>query len=267
MSSATPFDPDPLEDVVRLMEAAADRMDQARLWCSGGPKFADSVERYERAMRRLEFGRLRSVMEFDVQDVAGQQAGLTTEAFLVARLWLSPGEARARIRSAQELVGSVSISGELVEPELPATAAAASEGALSAEHVQVIGQAMKKLPPTVDPADRARAEEFLAEQSRDMDPRRVRVLARRLHAVLDPDGTLDEDKPDRRGLVFRRDVGGMDYTVVPQTSLDRSSQGLADNLPERHSTRHSATIGRSAAATAAQHHARPTRPPQRITMH
>ncbi len=44
-----------------------------------------------------------------------------------------------------------------------------------------------------------------------MDPSRVRVLARRLHAVLDPDGTLDEDKPERRELVFRRDVGGMDY--------------------------------------------------------
>jgi hypothetical protein len=109
------------------------------------------------------------------------------------------------------LVGSVSVSGEIVEPELPATAAAASEGVVSAEHVRVIGQAMKQLPPAVAAKDRVAAEEFLAEQSRDMDPVRVRVLARRMHAVLDPDGTLDEDKPARRELIFRRDVGGMYY--------------------------------------------------------
>ncbi len=211
MSSATPFDPDPLEDLLGLMEAVADRFDQQELWRSRGPALADATERYERVVRRFEFGRLRFVSECAVQDVAGQEAGLTTEAFLQARLRLSPGEAKARVRSAQELVGSVSVSGEIVEPELPATAAAASEGALSVEHVGVIGQAIKQLPPAVGARERAQAEEFLAEQSREMDPRRVRVLAKRLHAVLDTDGTLDEDKPTRRELIFRPDVGGMDY--------------------------------------------------------
>ncbi len=211
MSSATPFDPDPMEAVLGLMKAAADLFDKAELWRSRGPKLADAMERYEQEMRRFEYGRLRFVAECSVQDVAGQEAGLTTEAFLQARLRLSPGEAKARARSARELVGTVSVSGELVEPELPATAAAASEGALSVEHVGVIGQAMKQLPPAVGARDRAEAEQFLAEQPREMDPRRVRILARRLHAVLDPDGTLDEDKPTRRELVFRPDVGGMDY--------------------------------------------------------
>ncbi len=211
MSSATPVDPDPMEDLLGLMEAVADRFDNAELWRSPGPKLADSMERYERVVRRFEFGRLRFAAECSVQDVAGQEAGLSTEAFLQVRLRLSPGEAKARVRLAQELVESVSISGEIVEPELPATAAAAAEGVLSVEHIQAIGQAMKQLPPAVAPNDRAAAEKFLAEQSREMDPRRVRVLARRLHAVLDPDGTLDEDKPDRRELVFRRDVSGMDY--------------------------------------------------------
>jgi hypothetical protein len=124
---------------------------------------------------------------------------------------LSPGEARARVRAAQELVGAVSVSGELLEPLLPATATAAAAGVLSAEHVRVIGQAIDHLPAGIDPVDRADAEEFLAEQSRDMDPSRIRLLARRLHAVLDPDGTVEDDRPARRELVFRRDVGGMDY--------------------------------------------------------
>ncbi len=133
MSSATPFDPDPMEDFLGLMEAAADRFDQAQLSRSRGQKLADSMERYERVVRRFEFGRLRYVAECAVQDVAGQEAGLSTEAFLQARLRLSPTEAKARVRSAQELVSSVSISGEIVEPELPATAAAASEGVRRAQ--------------------------------------------------------------------------------------------------------------------------------------
>ncbi len=215
------------------MEAVADRFDKADLWRSRGPKLADATERYERVVRRFEFGRLRFAAECAVQDVAGQEAGLSTEAFLQARLRLSPGEAKARVRSAQELVGSVSISGEMVEPELPATAVAAAEGALSTEHVGVIGQAIKRLPSAVGARERSEAEQFLAEQSRDMDPGRVRVLARRLHAVLDPDGTLDEDKPERRELVFRRDVGGMDYvrgrldseaSATVQAALDAFAQ-------------------------------------------
>jgi hypothetical protein len=185
-------------------------LDTAELWQLRRQEIADLVDRFESVMRRFQFNQLRLLAELDVQDVAGE-AGLSTQAFLQARLRLSPAEATARVRSAHELVGSVSVSGEIIEPELPATAAAAAEGALSAEHVRVIGQAMKQLPPAVDRRDRAAAEQFLADQSREMDPKRIRVLAQRMHAVFDPDGTLDEDKPARRELVFRRDVGGMDY--------------------------------------------------------
>jgi hypothetical protein len=211
MSSPTSLDPDPVTDVLGLLEAAADRLDGAELWRLRGPVLAELLGRLESVLRRLAFGQVRVLAEFDAQDVAGDQAGLSTEAFLRARMRLSPGEARARVRSAKELVGSVSVSGELLEPVLPATATAAAAGVLSAEHVRVIGQAIDRLPAGIDPVDRADAEEFLATQSRDMDPSRIRLLARRLHAVLDPDGTLEDDRPARRELVFRRDVGGMDY--------------------------------------------------------
>jgi hypothetical protein len=209
MSSPTSLDPDPVADVLGLLEAAADQLDTAEFWRLRGPVLAEVLDRFESVLRRLAFGQVRVLAEFDAQDVAGEQAGLSTEAFLRARMRLSPGEARARVRAAQELVGAVSVSGELLEPALPATAAAA--GVLSAEHVRVIAQAIDHLPAGVDPVDRADAEEFLAEQSRDMDPSRIRLLARRLHAVLDPDGTLEDDRPARRELVFRRDIGGMDY--------------------------------------------------------
>ncbi len=211
MSSTTSIGPVPVVELVGLFRAVVEGLVEGEFWRLSGQESADSLEEMESAFRLLEFARCRELADFHARDIAGQEAGLSTEAFLRARLRLSPGEAKARVRSAQQLVGSVSISGELVEPALPATAAAASEGALSVEHVQVIGQAMKKLPPAVGVRERAEAEEFLAEQSREMDPSRVRVLARRLHAVLDPDGTLDEDKPERRELIFRRDVGGMDY--------------------------------------------------------
>jgi hypothetical protein len=211
MSSPTSLDPDPVADVLGLLEAAADQLDTAELWRLRGPVLAEVLGRFESVLRRLAFGQVRVLAEFDAQDVAGGQAGLSTEGFLRARMRLSPGEARARVRAAQELVGAVSVSGELLEPVLPATATAAAAGVLSAEHVRVIAQAIDHLPAGIGPVDRAEAEEFLAEQSREMDPSRIRLLARRLHAVLDPDGTLEDDRPARRELVFRRDVGGMDY--------------------------------------------------------
>ncbi len=211
MSSTTSVGPVPVVDLIGSLHAVVKGLVEAEYWRLSGQDLADSLEGMESAFRLLEFARSRELADFHDRDIAGQQAGLSTEAFLQARLRLSPGEAKARVRSAQQLVGSVNVSGEILEPELPATAAAASEGVLSTEHVRVIGEAMQKLPSAVDPTERAGAEEFLADQSRDMDPRRVRVLAKRLHAVLDPDGTLDEDKPDRRELVFRRDVGGMDH--------------------------------------------------------
>jgi hypothetical protein len=211
MSSATIVGPDPVADALASVAAGGEGLAQAELWRLSPQGMADSLESMETEIRRLEFERLRLLAEFHTQDVAGQAAGLSTEGFLRARLRLSPGEAHARVRSAQELVGSVNLSGEIVEPALPATAAAAADGALSAEHVRVIGLAMQRLPAAVDSGDRADAEEFLAEQSRQLDPSRVRQVAHHLHAVLDPDGSLDEDKPARRELVFRRDVGGMDY--------------------------------------------------------
>ncbi len=243
MSSTTIVGRHPVADGLASMRAAADQFEKAERWRLSGPELADSLEAYEVEMRRLEFGRLQLLADFHAQDIAGQEAGLSTEAFLQARLRLSPAEAKARVRSAHELVESVSISGEMVEPELPATAAAAAEGALSTEHVGVIGQAIKRLPPAVGARERSEAEQFLAAQSRTMDPRRIRVLAKRLHAVLDPDGSLDEDKPDRRELVFRRDVGGMDYvrgrldaeasaTVQAALSAFAQPQPAQDGVPD-----------------------------------
>ncbi len=211
MSSTTVVGPVPVVDLIGSLHAVVEGLVEAEWWRLTGQESADSLEEMESVFRLLEFARSRELADFHARDFAGQHAGLSTGVFLQARLRLSAGEAKARVRTSQELEGSVSISGEIVEPELPATAAAASEGALSTEHVRVIGEAMKRLPAAVGVRERAEAEQFLAEQSREMDPRRVRILARRLHAVLDPDGTLDEDKPDRRELIFRRDVGGMDY--------------------------------------------------------
>ncbi len=244
MSSTTTVGPVPVVDLVGLLRAVVEGLVEGEFWRLSGQESADSLEEMELAFRLLEFARCRELADFHARDIAGQEAGLSTEAFLQARLRLSPAEAKARVRSAHELVGAVSVSGELVEPELPATAGAA----LSTEHVRAIGQAMKKLPPAVGVRERAEAEEFLAERSRDMDPNRIRVLAKRLHAVLDPDGTLDEDKPERRELIFRPDVGGEKPQVTVTIALDdlRGKRSDDTSLPRPGA----GTVGTGAAITA-----------------
>jgi hypothetical protein len=56
---------------------------------------------------------------------------------------------------------------------------------------------MAALPSTVSPQDRDWAEATLAERAQDFDPRRLRVIARRVVDQLDPDGPapVESDEP------------------------------------------------------------------------
>jgi hypothetical protein len=52
----------------------------------------------------------------------------------------------------------------------------------------VITQALASLPATISQPDRDWAEATLAEHAQNFDPRRLRVIARRVLDQLDPDG-------------------------------------------------------------------------------
>ncbi|MEB3068095.1 HNH endonuclease signature motif containing protein [[Mycobacterium] vasticus] len=86
------------------------------------------------------------------------------------------------------------MSGESLEPVLPALAAAQAAGQVGPEHVAIARKAMDKIPARVAAADRERAERDLAELATLFAPEAFGRLAVHLVAVLDQDG----DEPDDR---------------------------------------------------------------------
>jgi hypothetical protein len=97
------------------------------------------------------------------------------------------GEARARVRDARDVLPGAGITGTTVSAELPATARAVEEAAVSAEHVRVIQAVLALLPPHPE-MPRAGLEADLADFARTLDPDVLRRVGRAAVAKLDPDG-------------------------------------------------------------------------------
>ncbi|WP_229693515.1 HNH endonuclease signature motif containing protein [Lentzea pudingi] len=80
--------------------------------------------------------------------------------------------ARQWVARAEAVTGEITPSGSVLEPELPLTAAAAAEGALSGEHVSAVAEVMKELPPA--------AEQSVVEYAKAHEPSAVRSFGKEL---------------------------------------------------------------------------------------
>src|SRR5882757_73164 len=210
MSSPTITAPASPSLVVAALRSAVAAFTATQWWRVPGAEEAELMAEVESVSRQLEFGKVLMVADVDARGVAETQARLCTTTFLRERLRLSPSEATARVRAARELTATVSPSGEVGAAVLPATAAGMAAGVLSAEHAQVISRAIRRLPTGLDPTARADVEAALAAYARDADPTQLAIAGRRAHAMLDPDGSIADDKPSRRDLTFVRDLDGTD---------------------------------------------------------
>lgn len=133
-------------------------------------------------------------------------------AVLRERLGISGAEARRRLAEAGELGARQTVTGQPLEPQLPATAAAQARGEIGAEHVSVIRDFFDHLPADVDADTRGFAEAQLAGLAGGLTPEGLRKVARQLMGYLDQDGTLDDETEHarKRGLSLgRQEVDGM----------------------------------------------------------
>jgi Domain of unknown function (DUF222) len=190
------------------MTAAFDALDAA-VTTIGELDFAaaDPATRL-RALERLETARRRQI-------VAGHDliAGLVDEdpadvggpVHKVIADWLriSCAEVRRRIRDAAQLRPRVTISGETLPLELPATAQVWREGLLDPQHLNVIQTFVRDLPSDA-PVDTAEsAERFLAEQATALRPDQLQKVANRCAVLINPDGKFsDTDRARRRGFTW-----------------------------------------------------------------
>src|SRR3984885_2930613 len=163
-----------------------------------------------------QMGRGQPAIEHALINQLAEQAdptelGGTLAAALANRLRISRAEASRRIHEAADLGERRALSGEPLEPVLPATAETQRNGALGAGHVAVIRGFFNRLPEFVDVETRAKAEAQLARLSLEHRPDELARLADKLTDCLNPDGNFtDADRARRRGLsIGRQDIDGM----------------------------------------------------------
>jgi hypothetical protein len=167
---------------------------------------------------------------------------------LTALLRITPGEAKARLAQARDLGPRRALTGEPLEPILPATADAVREGAISTGHVTVIAKTLDALPPTLSYEVSGYAETFLIQAARHEHPGQLRTSAALLLARLDPDGLepREEELERRREFGLRANTDGSatptgrftpELTALCRTILDSlaAPQASPDGEPD---TRH-----------------------------
>ncbi|MDJ0468744.1 HNH endonuclease signature motif containing protein [Rhodococcoides fascians] len=154
-------------------------------------------------------------------------------------LRITPRAAGARVRLAAELGDRTALSGEMLPPLLPHTAAAVRAGLLDAKHVQMIREFFRHLPSSVDPQTRDRAEQQLVGLASTRRPDDFAPLVAHLDSILDPDGDFDENededkngkpKPRKRDAFFYLGEQGSDGMSEGKFCVDSELRAYLEAL-------------------------------------
>lgn len=160
---------------------------------------AERLETQERTNRGLMYR-----MFGEIADPPDEPAMVPTVVnSLAARLRIPPREVKRRMKVAARLSPRRQLSGPPLPPELPLVAHAVATGAIGEDHLAVIAGAIDVLPSCVSVTDREDVEASLVGEAVKNDAEIVKVLARRIDEIFNPDGDYDEaDRARRRGLLL-----------------------------------------------------------------
>ncbi|MFI5559808.1 DUF222 domain-containing protein [Amycolatopsis japonica] len=180
------------------------------LWRAGKLELAHGVTHLLQVMRVASAGLGKFLAEIEsrgAEDLFGY-GGAASWLADVARISL--GDAQDMVNRALALNPAPSVGGE-VAVFAPATAAAAEDGALGEQHIDLILEILRKIPSDVPVEDRAGAEKILANLARDAGPKQIAEAGADLLAHLDPDGNEPKDPepaPPRREVFVERRKDG-----------------------------------------------------------
>jgi hypothetical protein len=176
------------------------------------PQVLDTLDRLEAHRRRQPTLEHALITQLKSEATPVDMGAKSWRAVLSNRLGISGAEASRRIADAAQLGPRRTLSGDPLDPELAATAAAQARGEIGTEHVTVIRDFMAHLPTDVDPDTQTTAESQLAQLAGGLTPEGLRRVARQLMSYLDQDGTLDDEREHtrKRSLTLgRQELDGM----------------------------------------------------------
>ena len=168
------------------------------------------------ALRAAEHALLAAVGEL-AGSGAWEASGHRRIGRFLEELWrVDPAHARRLVQHAEQVLPTVTLTGQPVAPRMPHTATACGAGEIGEEHLRVLVRAMARVEriPGIDPPKVAAAEELLAEAARTLSPCGLERVVAELMARLDPDGAAPEEEPEPTDelLVGRRRDGTLALT-------------------------------------------------------
>ena len=185
-------------EAVDALERALEVLGAADWTQVGDGERVGLLDRWETCVRRQ-----RAVAHAVIHGLDAAELGAPVAVVVADVLRISRSEARRRVRDAEQLAPRTSLSGQLLPPVLPATAAAWAAGVLDPEHLRTIQKFMRELPDHVGPGVAEYCEALLAEKAALLRPDQLEVVADRLAITVNPDGVFsDEDRARKRGFVW-----------------------------------------------------------------
>ncbi len=126
------------EEIVEVFDAVdydQDRLDALTFVALTTPERLSLVARLERAARRMRAPQHRLINQLDAQ-AGKEELGGTLRGALADRLRITKAEAGRRVEEAADLGERRALTGEPLEPRLPASAAAHRDGAIGDGHIK-----------------------------------------------------------------------------------------------------------------------------------
>lgn len=210
----------------------------------------------ETHLRQTQSVMLDLVAEAESRRIAVRSGFGNTARLLAGMLQLSTTEARQRVENAALVGTRRTLTGETLPPQAPVTGAALAAGEIGIGQLRVIRETIGSLPASVPQAARRQAEATLAGYARDFDPRRLRLIADRLLAALDPDGPEPADDPSNspaRGELWLRNR--RDGRLALEGWLDPEHGNQVSALIEQLAARRPSTDGEADRRTVPQRQA------------
>ena len=161
-----------------------------------------------RALERMETSRRKQVaVSHDViAGLANEDAadvGGPVHKVIADWLRISCAEASRRLRDARQLSPRLTLTGQELPPQLPATAQAWRDGMLDGQHLRVIQTFVRDLPDTTPVNTVEHAEQFLARQALGLRPDQLEKVAHQCALRINPDGKFsDADRARKRGFTW-----------------------------------------------------------------
>ncbi len=185
-------------EALDALDAAVEQLGAADIAALPAPHRFAVLERLETLMRRQV-----AISTEQLTHLEPYEGCPPIPIVLADVLRISRSAAKRRLRDAEQLAPRLALTGQPLEPVLPATAKAWDAGLLDTEHIRVIQKFFRDLPDHVPPAERARAERSLAEHAENLRPDQLEKVAARLATYLNPDGVFsDADRARQRGFTW-----------------------------------------------------------------